>query len=86
MGYYIPNNIPIEQREGVEKISFIGSFSSIPEGKALIVAVDNGGFKAYALAYSQNELNVFNNPQDFRPKNYYLMDKQEAHSLSGYTE
>lgn len=84
MGYYIPNNIPIEDREGVERVNFIGAFNTIPKGKALIVSVNNGSFKAYALAYSQDELNVFNNVNDFRPKNYYLMDKETAHRLSNY--
>lgn len=82
MGYYIPNNIPLEER-GATPTSFL-NFDDIPEDKALICEVDNYHFKANALIYSNRELEEFSNPSDRRQKRWYLMDKKEAHQLSGY--
>ena len=83
MGYYIPNDKPISER-GAEPISRPQSFSEVPEGKALICEVDNRIFKANGLIYSEREFEDFNYPSDYRPKKWYLMDKEEAHKLSGY--
>lgn len=83
MGYYIPNNIPISEREGVQEIEKVNNLSEVPKDKAVIVEVDNGAFRANGLAYDQDELYVFNLP-DGRNKKYFLMDKEKAHQLANY--
>lgn len=85
MGYYIPNNEPI-QNKGAESIMPPNSFEDIPENKALICQVDNFAFKANGLVFSKGEYDAFTYPDDHRPKKWFLMDKEQAHQLSGYTE
>lgn len=59
-------------------------FSSIPDGKALIVVIDNGLFEAAAYAYNPNELAALTDPYDLRPKQFMLMDKTIAEQLTGF--
>jgi hypothetical protein len=84
MGYYIPNETPIELRESVQPIDIPDNFSEVPQDKALICAVDNYLFKAYGYCFSQGEFEAFTYPEDDRPKRWYLMDKALAEKLSGY--
>lgn len=84
MGYYIPNNISIENRDSVEEVDIVTDLSTISEDKALIVSVHNGNFYAYVLAYDLQELHRFNRLDDNRAKKYYLMNKQLAYTLSNY--
>jgi len=83
MGYYIPNNMSMSDR-GATEVQPIQKIDDVPADKALIVELDNGLFKANGLAYSQDELDEFNGPCG-RPKRYFVMDKELAHNLSGYT-
>jgi len=83
MGYYIPNNEPITNK-GAERINCPKSFEEVPEDKALICEVDNFIFKANGLCFSAREFDAFNEPDDSRPKRWFLMDKKQAHELSGY--
>lgn len=85
MGYYIPNDEPIENK-GAELTKLPDTFAEIPEGKALICEVDNRIFKANGLIYSEREFDDFCHPEDVRPKRWFLMDKQKAHELSGYQQ
>lgn len=83
MGYYIPNNEPV-QNKGAEPISQPKSFDEVPEDKALICEVDNMIFKANGLIYSEREFKDFSLEDDSRPKRWFLMDKTKAHELAGY--
>jgi hypothetical protein len=68
-----------------EIIQCPANFSEIPEGKALVVVVDNGMFEAAAFAHSEDEFKCFTqNPNDERPKKYVLLDRNTVEVLSGY--
>ena len=54
------------------------SFADIPEGKALVVVVDNGHFQAAGYAYSEGEFRVFTDPNEKRHRDYILLDKVTA--------
>jgi hypothetical protein len=58
------------------------SFLDIPEGKALIVVVDNGHFEAAGYAYSEGEFRVFTDPNEKRPRDYILIDKATAELIA----
>lgn len=67
-----------------EVISAPASFSP-PEGKALVLVVDNGIFEAAGYVHDQREFDAFTcNPADVRPRIWLLMDKVTAELLSGY--
>ena len=84
MGYYIPNNIPIEQRENVHAIAEPASLRDVDDSEAIICSVDNhGAFKANAFAHSEQELQVFLK-HDGRTKRWFKMSLSEAKELSGY--
>lgn len=83
MGFYIPNDIPLENYEGTELVEKINNLSEIDSNLAVIVEVDNGLFKAYGYAYNQAELEEFNHP-DGRPKRWFTMPLTDAKKLSGY--
>jgi hypothetical protein len=90
MGYYI------EAPEVHGKVQWIvdnydgkvvalpASYDAIPEGKGLIVVVDNGIFEAAGFAYSEEEFRVFSNISDYRPKTWLLIDRAVAEVATGY--
>ena len=43
-------------------------FEKCPEGEYICVAVDNGAFIAFGVAYDKREYEVFRNPDDKRRK------------------
>lgn len=58
------------------------SFADIPEGKALIVIVDNGFWEAAAYAFDEDEYRRTTRPDDLRRKQYVLIDKQVAERIA----
>lgn len=53
-----------------------------PESDALLVClVDNGPFKAAAVAYDESELEAFNQPDDYRPKVWYVVKKADIKAV-----
>lgn len=90
MGYYIQTDhirekgMYLVRHHGGQIIAKPEKLSDIPEGKALIVVVDNGPFEAAALAYNQDEFEAFIQPSDHRPKTFVVMDKELAYKLAGY--
>jgi hypothetical protein len=51
-----------------------------PVGEAadrLVCVVSNGAFNAAAVAFSQDEYNVFREPMDFRPKTWFSVPKHK---------
>ena len=91
MGYYIevPNHknksAQIETLYGATLTKMPTCLSDLPDDKALVVVVGNPQFDAITYCYSDDELYAFNDPRDIRAKAWYLMDKEKAQELSGYT-
>lgn len=90
MGYYIETagvhgkaQVLVE-KAGAERLPSVPRWEDIPEGKALICVVDNGIFEAAGFAYSFSEYMAFTNPDDFRTKEWLLMDRAKAEDLSGF--
>lgn len=92
MGYYIQTvgNLfkatNLEYTYNAQRIAAPSSFDQIPSDQALICVVENGIFDAAGLVYNENEFEAFNDPTDFRPRTWLLMNKETAHKLAGYEE
>lgn len=52
--------------------------------KGVIVVVSNGPFDAAAYAFDEREFTTCTLPHDKRPKQFVVMDKDEAEELSGF--
>lgn len=91
MGYYIqvPGNhnkaAQLVQLFNAEIVPKPHAFADVPEDKALICIIDNGMFEAAGLCYSEAEFECFADP-DERPHWWVLMNKDQAHKLTGFTE
>ena len=83
MGYYIPNDIPIAQRDNVRAIDEPTSLDDVAKDEAIICEIDNMLFKANGFAYSQDELEAFLYP-DGRPRKWFKMPLAKAKELSGF--
>ena len=90
MGYYIeaPTNKGktnyLVQSLGGKEVSMPASFHEIPEGKMLVVVVDNGPFEACALANSEDEFRAFTEHDDPRPKRFVLLEEKVAKKQAGF--
>ena len=96
MGYYIQ----VPQNRGKAKqlcdlygaiVVHVGNNASTRPSKlladeALICVVDNGPYEGAAYCYSDQEFEVFNAPEDLRPKVWLLMDKALVHKLTNFVE
>lgn len=60
------------------------SYDAIPEGKGLVVVVDNGIFEAAGFCYSEDEFAEFTRPGERRPRTFVLMDRKVAEIASGF--
>lgn len=58
---------------------------TLPTDKGIVCVVNNGPFEAAAFAYSQREMEAFNDTEDRRVKRWLVMDLQRAKELSGYS-
>jgi len=85
MGCYI--NPPTEEKE-----SFLNKHGTrvgenpvwpAPEGEMYVVLVDNGPFTAAAVAYSEEEFNVFSAP-DPRPTIWYSVPVDKIKAASNW--
>jgi hypothetical protein len=82
MGYYInPNNTTKEnwlKNHGVPLTSE-GVRASLFEGSDYLTVclVDNGLFTAAAILYCKEELESFTNREDFRPKRFFKVKKED---------
>lgn len=90
MGYYIETDSLIGKARiiadlyGGEVIPRPKSYDAIPEGKAVIVIIHNAMFEAAAFAYNEHEYAAFHEPDEWRYRDYVLMDRDKAEELSGY--
>lgn len=84
MGAYVnPKNETKEtwlEREGDEVETI--DYDNIPENKYPVVLVDNGTFTAGAIAFHRGEWEVFDNPDDTRPRRFFLVDIEKLHKVS----
>lgn len=91
MGYYIqgPNfgkaKFIVKEYDG-EIVSYKTAYDTFmnTSDKAVIVVIDNGMFEAAGFAYSLQEFKEFTYPDDFRPKQFVLIDKDLAYKLTNY--
>lgn len=89
MGYYIQTNsnfgkaAEIASQHGAEILDHIPTWDEA-DGRAIVCVVENPLFEAAAYAYSPEELKVFANPSDHRPKTWLLMDRSKAEQLTSY--
>lgn len=90
MGYYVEGpsigkGLFMVSKYKAQQINKPASFESIPAGKGLVIVVENGYyFEAAAYAYDAAEFQAFTDPNDWRPKSYYLMDLPTLNSITGY--
>lgn len=90
MGYYIQGPLKnkgeflVEQYKARECSQFKALVHIKDPNEIGICVVDNGPFEAAALCYSENEFMSFSDPNDLRPKKWYLMDRAKACELAGY--
>lgn len=54
--------------------------------KGVVCVVDNGPFEAALFCYDQDEFDQTLNPDDPRPRQYVIIDREKAEELSGYAE
>lgn len=92
MGFYIETDTTLGKADWLikhgdaQEIKQPASLAEVPEGKALVVVVENGFFDAAAYAYDDSELLAFTQPGDYRPKRFLLMDKDIVELHSGYAQ
>ena len=84
MGCYVnPKEISKEewlyqQDEGTEKAP---AWEFVPKGMLPVCLVDNGGFTAAAVAYSESERDRFDE-EDGRPKKWFLIPIDDLYQVS----
>lgn len=89
MGYYIEAPAVhgkagyLVMTYGAERVTRPASFASIPEGKALVMVIDNGIFEAAGFIYSEREFEDVVS-SDGRPREFLYMDRLTTELLSGY--
>ncbi len=82
MGFYInPKDTTKEfwlQKYGELAISISKEgFKNRPSGKLPVILVDNGGFMAAGICYSEEEYKAFTHPEDKRPRTLYFVDEEK---------
>lgn len=89
MGYYIQGpskdkvGFLLKNHDAIMLESAAQAREAFKEGFGVVCVVDNGVFKAAAFAFSEDELEVFAQPDD-RSKTWLAMDRKLAEELSGY--
>jgi len=58
------------------------NWATKPEGTLPVVLIDNGFFTAAGVAYSENELDAFTRPDDYRPHKFYYVPKEKLYIVS----
>lgn len=89
MGYYVQGPTfgkgpYMVEKYGATKLLGAPYWHEIPVGKGLVMVIDNGFFEAAAFAYDKKEFDDFMNPDDIRPKSFYLLPLDTVKSLTGY--
>ena len=86
MGYYInvPNQTKEEWlRDNGECLGITPPKSNIINDRVAVCLVDNGWMTAAGIAYSPDELAVFADPRDDRPKIWFMVHKDKLTPFLG---
>ena len=59
-----------------ENYNIESMYNSLPEGHRLVCLVDNGFFYAAAVAYCLSEAKTFADPNDYRPKQWFVVSDE----------
>ena len=91
MGYYINPKDMSKEEFLIRKGHILDGAPTVHEadGRTAVCLVNNGPFTAAAIVFSPNELKEFTNPQDRRPKLWYMVknsDLAKYCSLSSETK
>lgn len=87
MGFYLEPPVPPNRKSDWLKMNCYGERETppewymIPKDCTVICCVDNGPFEAAAVCFSKRELAEFSQPDDPRPKHWYLMEKADMLKL-----
>ena len=91
MGYYIQFDTAqgkadkIVELYGGQKVTLAEAKQNIGNSSiAVIIVVDNGPFEAAAFAFDSDEFNAFTRADDYRPKQFVLMNRNKAKELTNY--
>lgn len=92
MGYYIQTAGPrdkaayIIREYGAMQWPKAPKWEDVPEDLAIICVVDNGVFEAAGFAYSKEELDEFDAPNERprRPRTWLLMPRDVAEQLTKF--
>jgi len=90
MGYYIETSSSTNKaaeicaNHNARRVTQEGAERAFDDGKGVICVVDNGPFEAAAFIYSKREFDEFSQANDFRPRTWLVMDRNEAEQLSGF--
>jgi hypothetical protein len=85
MGVYInPKTCSKEQWLASNGEKIVGRVPTLTErpGFMPVCLVDNGPFTAAAVAYQEGELSAFSDPQDHRPKQWFLVETTKLLEVS----
>ena len=79
MGYYINHKDMSKEEFLVRKGTLLDEPPIVHEAddRTAVCLVDNGGFTAAGICFSANELVEFNNPTDYRPKQWYMVKNSD---------
>ncbi len=85
MGLYIdPDNMTKEQWLAEHGVPLNGPPPAHKDGTRIAIClVFNPMFTAAAVAYSQQELEDFSRPEDFRPKTWYMVEEAKVREVCG---
>lgn len=82
MGCYInPTNTSKEAWLG-ENAIMTDRPGQITETHVPVCLVNNGFFNAAAVVYSERELQAFTQPADYRPKQWFMVERAKARIVS----
>jgi hypothetical protein len=91
MGYYVETGTThnkakiICQQHNGQRVTQEQALTAMHDPtKGVIVVVSNPMFEAAAFAYDMREFEAFTDPDDFRPKQFVVMDRKLAEKLSRY--
>lgn len=89
MGRYIQTNSNHGKADTIlasypsaKEISRDEAIKSNPDVDGIVVVVNNGLFEAAAFAHNERELRDFTDPDDWRPKRFIKMDRNELEKIA----